>query len=321
MQLNLPVRETLLACRNLLIMGMGGGFDLYCGLPIYFDLTARGQTVHLANYSFAALAELSQIEQFSETLFAVSSEAMPRSGYWPEAYLAQWLAAQQGAETTIWAFQRPGVGQLQRDLRLLIERLQLDGILLIDGGVDSLVRGNEAAIGTPQEDSVSLLAVDALEDVPVRLLACIGLGAEQDMTYAHIMENIAALTQAGAFLGACALTAQMPVYQAYEAALTFAHDQPDQTPSIINTSIISAVRGFCGDFHVTERTSGSRLWISSLMALYWFFELESVARHNLFAGDLRPTETLFDAARAITRRRLLVHKRPWRRFHFKFAWK
>ena len=310
MQLNLPVREALSTCRNLLIIGMGGGFDVYCGMPIYFELAARGQTVHLANYSFAALADVKGTIRLSETLVGVTADAQVESGYGPEVYLAQWFKAQQEKDVTIWAFQRPGVGQMQRDLRLLIERLGIDGILLVDGGVDSLIRGNEAEIGTPQEDSVTLFAVEALEEIPLRMMACTGLGAERDITYVHVMENIAELSQTGAFLGSCALTAQMPCYLAYEDAVVYAQEQIGQEPSIINASIISSVRGFCGDFHLTERTSGSRLWISPLMTLVWFFELEAVARANLFADDLRGTETLFEAARAITRRRLLIHKRP-----------
>jgi hypothetical protein len=42
MQLNLPDLAALSACRNLLVAGMGGGFDVFCGLPVYwfFDLPA-----------------------------------------------------------------------------------------------------------------------------------------------------------------------------------------------------------------------------------------------------------------------------------------
>ena len=48
MKLNLPILSQVSACENLLIAGMGGGFDVFCGLPIYFDLVQRGQRVHLA---------------------------------------------------------------------------------------------------------------------------------------------------------------------------------------------------------------------------------------------------------------------------------
>ncbi|HLU12168.1 MAG TPA: hypothetical protein VK003_21000, partial [Oceanobacillus sp.] len=68
MKLNLPVLDQVAQCKNLLIAGMGGGFDLFCGLPIYFELTQRGHTVHLANYSFADIANLREGEFLTETL-------------------------------------------------------------------------------------------------------------------------------------------------------------------------------------------------------------------------------------------------------------
>ncbi len=86
--------------------------------------------------------------------------------------------------------------------------------------------------------------------------------------YAHVLENIAGLTEAGGFLGVCSLTPQMPAYQAYEEAVLYVQGKRFQDPSVINSSIISAVQGHYGDYHLTEKNKGSRLWISPLMPLY-----------------------------------------------------
>ncbi len=43
--LNLPIVDRISGCQNLLIAGAGGGYDLFCGLPIYFALRNRGQEV------------------------------------------------------------------------------------------------------------------------------------------------------------------------------------------------------------------------------------------------------------------------------------
>ncbi|HLA45254.1 MAG TPA: hypothetical protein VJZ27_17535 [Aggregatilineales bacterium] len=56
--MNIPIWEELSACKNLLIAGMGGGFDVFCGLPVYFELRAQGQHVHLANFSFSGISGL-----------------------------------------------------------------------------------------------------------------------------------------------------------------------------------------------------------------------------------------------------------------------
>jgi hypothetical protein len=70
-KLNIPVIEQLLECENLLIAGMGGGFDLFCGLPIAFELESLGRRVHLANFSFSDIRSLDSGERLSENLVGV----------------------------------------------------------------------------------------------------------------------------------------------------------------------------------------------------------------------------------------------------------
>jgi len=70
-----------------------------------------------------------------------------------------------------------------------------------------------------------------------------------------------------------------------------------QAPSVINSSIISAVQGHFGDHHLTQKTRGSRLWISPLMSLLWFFDLETVCRRNLYLRHLKETRTFMEAVR------------------------
>ena len=273
MQLNLPVLNQLLTCENLLIAGMGGGFDIFCGLPIYFDLRSRGKTVHLANYSFSGVAGLQPggTIRLTDTLVGITADYERRVvSYFPELYLAKWFKETQQEEQVLWCFQKTGAKPLIENYRALIEHLSIDGILLIDGGVDGLMRGDETEVGTIAEDFLSLLAVNEMTYVPLRVLTCIGLGAEEGISYEQVFQNIAGLNEARAYLGTCALLKQSPEYQRYEEAVLAVHEQPYQTPSVINASIISSVRGEFGDYHLTSKTHGSTLHISPLMPLYWF---------------------------------------------------
>lgn len=303
MDLNLPVVEQFSGCKSILIAGMGGGFDVFCGLPIYFEFKRRGLNVHLANYSFSDIEGVKGGTRLSKTLVGVSAEGPTDIGYYyPEYYLAQWFREEQETPITIWAFHKTGVAPLLKNYELLVEHLQIDGILLIDGGVDSLVQGDEAEKGTLLEDAVSACAVNQLTNVPVKIIGCVGLGAELDLTYSHIFENIAQLTRAGGFLGACSLAPAMLAYQLYEEAVLYVQTQPYHAESVINSSIISAVRGNYGDYHLTRKTRGSRLWISPLMSLYWFFDFQAVVKENRLLSHLAATETFMDTlkvARAI----------------------
>ncbi|MBX3085192.1 MAG: DUF1152 domain-containing protein [Anaerolineae bacterium] len=299
MRLNLPVTERLAECQNILVAGMGGGFDVFCGLPLYFELREQGKTVHLANYSFSFLSDLHDGHDLGENLVGVNADMTSWYQYFPERHLAQWFRENRHEEITIWCFHKTGVRPLIEGYQALIERFKIDAIMLIDGGVDSLMRGNEAQYGTLIEDSISLCAVDALKGVKHKFIACVGLGAELEMTYAHVFENIAELNKEGGFLGSCSLIKQMECFQWYEQAVEYTFAQPSQEPSVINASVLSAVRGEYGNYHLTWKTQGSKLWISPLMSIYWFFDLHGVAKRNLLMDDLYYTDTLTDAARAV----------------------
>jgi hypothetical protein len=309
--LNLPVLDQLSSCKSLLIAGIGSGFDVYCGLPVYFELRGRGQSVHLANVSFAPnIGGYQGGVRLSPTLVGVTAKYRGTAVYFPELHLARWFQAKLREDVPIWYLELNGVRSLLADYRLLARHLGLDGILLIDGGVDSLIRGDEEELATVLEDATSLAAVEALTTVPVRLLACLGFGAEREVPHAQVFENIAALEAAAGFLGSCSLTAQMKCYQLYEDAVRFAHDQPNQDPSVINASVVSSVRGRFGDYHLTEKTRGSRLWISPLMSVYWFFSLTEVVRRNLFLPALAGTTTYHDALTAMFAWQKARSKRP-----------
>jgi hypothetical protein len=215
----------------------------------------------------------------------------------------------RGEEVTIWSFEKTGVRPLIENYEALLEHLDIDGIILVDGGVDGLMRGDEPYVGTMVEDSISLLAVGDLKDIRVRMVASLGLGAEWEVSYWQVFENIATLTKMSAFYGSCSLTQAMESYQLYEDAVISVHQKPKQKPSIINASVISAVHGYYGNFHPTERTKGSEQRISPLMATYWFFDLRAVVRQHLFFSKMRYTDTVQEAWVALERARRTRGKR------------
>src|SRR5215208_6732726 len=109
MELNLPVFNQLSNCKNLLIAGMGGGFDVFCGLPIYFELRRRGQTAHLASLSFSPhLRRLRGGIPLSEGLVGVTTAHRGTVVYFPELYLARWFEEVREEKVTVWCFEMTG---------------------------------------------------------------------------------------------------------------------------------------------------------------------------------------------------------------------
>jgi hypothetical protein len=310
MDLNLPILNQLSKCKNLLIAGMGGGFDVFCGLPIYFELKKHGINAHLANFSFSDVENVDFGIRLTKTLVGVTSQAGRLFPYFPEFHLSNWFKEKRNEDVTIWCFHKTGAAPLTENYKILAEHLSLDGILLVDGGVDSLVRGDEAEMGTAIEDLTSLYAVNQLSSINTRLLACIGFGAEQNLTHAHILENMTSLTKEGGFLGSCSLTPQMESYGAYDEAVMFVQANEFQDSSVINSSIVSAVRGNYGDYHLTEKTKRSHLWISPLMSIYWFFDFDSVVKQNKLLPEIEGTMLFRDALYKVIAKAERISRRP-----------
>lgn len=285
--------------KHILLAGAGGGFDIYCGLPLYFDLLEMGKEVHLANLSFADIHS-SDGKAINDFAVEVRANSRGKESYFPELHLARWLA-NQGLQTSIYAFDTTGVQPLKASYEVLIEKLNLDAIVLIDGGTDSLMRGDEADLGTPQEDAASIAAVSLLGTHVAKYLVCLGFGVDTHHGVAHyeVLQAIADLTRSGDYLGAWSITPEMPSVARYREAFQYTVQKMPTHPSIVSASILDGIFGEFGNFHRTERTAGSELFIYPLMGLYWAFNLEGIAKRNLYLEHIRNTQTAWEVRAAI----------------------
>jgi hypothetical protein len=295
---------------RVLIAGAGGGFDVFAGLPIFVALRAMGKQVSLANLSFSFLAGTDAPEMLPG-LYRVSAKTQTSTpSYFPEGILARFLKT-QGIAADIFAFDKRGVRPIYQAYQHLVSELDLDAIVLVDGGTDILMRGDEAGLGTPAEDMVSLAAVSQLK-VPTRSVVCLGFGVDayHGVCHAHFLENVAALSQGEGFWGSSSLLASMPEVQMYLEAVSFSEEHMPQRSSIVNTSIASAIEGKFGDVHRTERTRSSELFINPLMAQYWAFDLGAVANRSLYLESLYATESIWDVQVVIEAMRADQQIRP-----------
>jgi hypothetical protein len=213
----------------------------------------------------------------------------------------------------VYAFDKVGVRPLRAAYQQLAKTLALDTVVLVDGGTDILMRGDEAGLGTPAEDMTSLAAVQGLA-LETKLVSCLGFGIDafHGVCHAHFLENVAALEQSGGYLGAHSLQLSMPDVAEFRAAVEHAHAQMPQRQSIVNGSIVSALEGRFGNVQRTARTSDSELFINPLMAMYWHFELTAVAERSLYLASLEGTDSIFDVLLRIEAFRNDVRSRPWR---------
>ncbi len=285
-----PLFARLANVERILIAGCGGGFDIYCGLPLALALRAQNKQVTLANLSFANPTTASRLERISDVLTRIDGDTEADHLYFPELYLARWLR-DQNLPSSVYCFARTGVIGLQQAYLTLVERERIQAVVVVDGGTDSLMRGNEAGLGTPEEDASTLVAVSDI-DLP-KILVCLGFGIDafHGVCHAQFLENTAELVKIGAFLGTLSLLPEQPETEAYLSAVEYATEQQRIYPSIVNTSVAAAISGCFGDHHPTARTRGSKLFINPLMAMYWCYQLQAVVDRMLYADMLRSTKT------------------------------
>jgi hypothetical protein len=304
----------LAPARRVLVAGAGGGFDVYAGLPLAFALAAAGKTVHLANLSFSQLWGAPLEDRLTPAVVAVDPDTPGPDDYFPERTLARWLD-EHDRPSTVYAFELVGVVPLREAYAKLVETLDIDAIVLVDGGTDILMRGDEAGLGTPGEDMSSLAAVAGLTGVAIRLVVCVGLGidAYHGVTNVDTLENIATLNRDGAYLGALSIPRDSEEGAAYLDAVADAMAVTRTRPSIVNGQVAAAIRGEFGDVRFTSRTAGGELFVNPMMAIYLTFDLMGLYRRLDYRMALEGTQTPRQVAAAIERHRAEITPRPRRR--------
>ncbi|MCA9628409.1 MAG: DUF1152 domain-containing protein [Myxococcales bacterium] len=305
-----PLLQRLNQARHILFAGAGGGFDVFSALPLFALLREQGKAVSLANSSFTSLSEVTG-RRVTPHCVEVTTDSDGPARYFPEGYLTHFLA-ERGLQVPVYAFEKTGAVPLLTSYRALQTELAFDCVVLVDGGTDILMRGDEAGLGTPQEDVTSLAAVSQL-DATDTLVCCLGFGIDRfhGVCHAHFLRNVAALSQRGGYLGTLALLPQMPEAQLLCDAIAFTNARMPAAQSIVGNSIASAIEGEYGDVHRTSRTTGSKLWINPLMSCYWNFDLKQVAERCMYLDAVKLSRSIWDVNVIVEAFRKDVDRVPW----------
>ena len=302
-----PFLQRLDGSRHVLVAGCGGGFDVYAGLPIATYLLERGCSVAFANLSFTNLWDCGG-ERIDPSTWRVdaSSKELP---YFPEKWLAEWLL-RRSIEAPVYALAKTGAEPLRAAYQVLLDRHPVDLVVLVDGGTDSVIFGDEPGLGTIVEDAVSVVAAYGAAGDRT-MLAALGFGIDHFHGVSHhsFLENVTRLSRTGGNLGGLSLVQGTTAADAFLDLVDYANQRQPRHRSIVCNSIASALRGEFGDFHATNRTSGTELFINPLMAQYWGFAARQVVEHMEFAPALAGTTTFAEASLRIEQHREWVEPR------------
>lgn len=300
--INPPFFSDLAESKNILIAGCGGGYDVYAGLPIYFALKTMNKQVHLANLTFSEFnnVDLTSTKKICDDCLEINADTkyVKDDPYFPELYLSQWFRSEFGEDVPVYMFRQCVYSSLTDAYKELVKHKNIDTIILVDGGTDALMKGNEESLGTPHEDLLSIAAVDNI-NIEKKYLVCIGFGIDafHGVCHKHFLENVSELIRQDAFLGTFSVIKQMPEAILYKKACEYAFNKMEV--SLVNGAILSAIDGEYGDYHFSERTKGSEQWTNSLMTMYWCFKLSMVANNLVSIVDIKATKNFWQLTGAI----------------------
>ena len=303
--------DLLSSSNRVLVAGCGGGYDILSGLPLFFALLKEGKKVFLANLSFTNLQSKVE-ERYCEMCVKVTHTTKVKQSpdtYFPEYYLSRWFWEKHHEDVPVYTFWREiGVHQMKQAYEKICSENAIDAIVLVDGGTDSLMFGYEERMGTPTEDQTSIVAVNAIKDVPMKLLCCIGFGVDSFHGVSHglFLENVATLEKNGGYFGCFSIPQHSIEGQLYLEG--YQAVQKHMQPSIVCASITDALQGHFGNYHSTSRTGASKLFINPLMPIFWTFDLRLLVAEIRYADELLETKSATEVMKVIMKNHAKVHE-------------
>jgi hypothetical protein len=339
--------------KSILLVGCGGGFDFVHSLLFYDDLIKLGKRIYVGSYSFGDPSEYSEspplVPHFQvdpsnssnlvlSSVVRITSKCRGSEYYCPELGYCSYLDLlyPENSPHSIYAYYARAftITSLTSFYSQLIEAHHIDAIIAVDGGSDSLMRGDESGLGDPIEDAVSVGAIASLccstksfqetnqqmttsPRRPLGLLYSVGFGCDRfnSVSDASSLRAIAELTQKGGFLGSCSLIPSSRRVEIYRDGLAHIY-QHQQMRSILSGSILASAFGYYGNEieslnRDTQIDFGKRLTPSSssdspgtdelflwpLMSMLWMFDITIVAERSLICQWIASASTVKESQR------------------------
>lgn len=282
--LNLPMQ---LEGHNILLCAIGGGFDIFGTLPLFYEFVIKNPNVIFSSFSLNKIgphykydgSEDVGLDYFPEKLFVESTKL-------PINFIG-----------------KMGVSQIRSYYEGLIKDYDITHIVMVDCGVDSLMVGDEVHKGTVVEEYVNFAALQSI-DIP-KYHVCFGFGAEAEEKISHyrVLENISNLIQKDGYIGSCSLTKDMGAFKYYKAAYGYVN-RSDHKKSHIHPRIIASIEGQFGNTKICDETimSGDAdVFLSSLMGMYWVFDGDKVIQNIPILSSLTSHRAFVQSVSEINR--------------------
>jgi hypothetical protein len=283
---------------------------------LYPELERLGKRVIIHSYSFGDPGRIDGGEVWFEEsgvmVKRVDATCTADPHYGPEVHACSFLDERYPDAAPHWIYASYArsftVPSLHRFYSAVAGEHGIDAVVLVDGGSDSLMVGDESGLGDPIEDAVSVAAVSRLDVTGPRVLVSVGLGADRynDVSDAASLRAVAELTAAGGFLGALSIEPTGPAFQFYRGLVSHIYER-QEFRSVLAGAILAAVEGGFGQDDVPpllrDRVRPGQLYLWPLMGMLWAFDVSAVASRSKIVSWISDSETPMDCHLALARAR------------------
>ena len=255
--------------KTILITGCGGGFDFTHSLLLIPSIIQLQKHFVIISNSFTNIYCMSDFEvvyQSKKERRCVGRLIIPKEmdfqGYFPEIHLVNYLAKVYGPDhgNVVYGMDANS-GDYTTNIEFysdIITKHSIDMIITIDGGSDSLMRGDEYGIATVYEDWLSLITINDLNDkfsdkILYSDLLTVGIGVDRfhGASDASSLRAIAEITRMGGFLGNCSIMPNSNCLKIYSDFIEY-HNSKSESSSIIQSMVLASAVGQYGPSPINE---------------------------------------------------------------------
>ena len=290
--------ERIQAAGRALVIGIGGGGDVVGSLAVARLCETLGTPFALGGVAWERfaidprpgprpVAEIRGGESLGDDAVLAGPDTTTADGI---AFAEAGMAAHIGGHTALIDVTGGAAGAAM-GIASAMERLECDLLIGVDVGGDVLARGGEEGLASPLCDAVMVAALLESAGPAEPMLAVIGAGCDGELTPAQVLERVASLGRAGAWIG----TWGPPPEVGREIERAASH-----VPTEASLQVARCVRGEIGD--VPIRGGRRRVELGPAGALAFFFDAATAAPELPLVGAVAETQGIEDARAALAAR-------------------
>jgi hypothetical protein len=271
-----PSLEDLIrASSRALVIGVGGGGDVvgalaaarfleFCGLEFVLGGLSWERFVYDPIPGPRTINEVENVRVIHPRIWMANPQSQTKTGVF---FAESRMAALHGEEILLVDI-NGGVKEAIEGIEAAIKEFDIDLLVGLDVGGDSLAQGHEPGLRSPLADSVMLAALAALDERGQRTLwGVFGYGSDGELTVDEIELALSKLAAAGGLLGTWSLTPKIAA-ELDEVIKT--------VPTEASAIPVQCFRGAWGETRI--RSDQRRVKLTPLTALIFFMSATTLFR-------------------------------------------